>query len=209
MLPFRASVGYPGKPGSNSQPGSRAPGRNRPLCRRLPKIPHLPPIEKFHPTRVGFSTPVPTRNDGDGKLTSPPDRPRRAATNSTTAPACSWSRRRPRRAPASASAVPRAPACRCGATAPPRTGCWRLRRQRDDLVAGIDLLVGRRRIGCAERTELVARSGEGRCRPQRSGEQGKCQGRAAHQVPLIGGRIGGKRLLRPGGSRVDVRCWRA
>ena len=45
-------------------------------------------------------------------LTSPPDRPRPAATSSTTAPACSSSRRRLRPAPASASAAPPAPACR-------------------------------------------------------------------------------------------------
>jgi hypothetical protein len=60
--------------------------------------------------------------------------------------------------------------------------------QRDDLVAGSDLLVRRRGVGGAERPELRARLGEGRRRPQRGGEQGKYQDCAAHQVPVNGGR---------------------
>jgi hypothetical protein len=74
--------------------------------------------------------------------------------------------------------------------------------QRDDLVAGIDLLIGRRGVGGAERTELVALLGEAGCRPQRGGEQGKYQDCAAHQVPLNGGRSDGHRFVASGGTGV-------
>jgi hypothetical protein len=60
--------------------------------------------------------------------------------------------------------------------------------QRDDLVAGVDHLIGRRGVGGAERPKLVARLGEGWRRPQGGGEQGKYQDCAAHQVPVNGGR---------------------
>ncbi len=60
--------------------------------------------------------------------------------------------------------------------------------QRDDLVAGVDLLIGRCGVGGAERPKLSARLGEGGRRPKRGGEQGKRQDGAAHQVPVNGGR---------------------
>ena len=59
--------------------------------------------------------------------------------------------------------------------------------ERDDLVAGVDHLIGRRGVGGAERPKLVARLGERRRRPQRSGEQGECKESAAHQVTVNGG----------------------
>ena len=79
--------------------------------------------------------------------------------------------------------------------------------QRDDLVAGVDLLIGGRGVGGAERTELVAWLGKAGRRPQRGGEQGQCQDRAAHQVPLIGGRSDGYRFVAPGGT--GVHSWMA
>jgi hypothetical protein len=56
--------------------------------------------------------------------------------------------------------------------------------QGDDLVAGVDLLVGRRGVGGAERPELLFLLGNAGGRPQHGGERGQHQDRSAHELVL-------------------------
>jgi hypothetical protein len=56
--------------------------------------------------------------------------------------------------------------------------------QRDDLAAGVDLLVGRRGVGGAQRPELPSLLGLSGRRPQGRSEHGQHQDRTAHELVL-------------------------